>query len=138
MTQKITAALGGSVKGKTLGILGLAFKANTDDIRESPALAIISNLEAAGASLRVYDPQGMEHGKAYFSGKRIEWCTSTEDCATRTDALVIVTEWNEFRHLDFAKLKSALRQPLLIDLRNLYPPQDVRDAGFKYVSVGRN
>jgi UDPglucose 6-dehydrogenase len=137
MAAKIEAALGGSVTGKNIAILGVTFKANTDDIRESPALHIMEELLRKGAILCAYDPQGMEHGKDHFKGKAVTWGQNSYAAAQGADALVIITEWNEFRHLDFEKLKAALKHPLLIDLRNLYTPADVREQGLEYVSVGR-
>lgn len=138
MARKIITALGGKAAKKTIGILGLTFKANTDDIRESPALTIISDLLSAGVTIRLYDPHGMENGREYFAAQPIHWCANSYDCANGADALVVLTEWNEFRHLDFAKLKKSMHQPLMIDLRNIYHPLDVQEAGFRYVSVGRN
>ncbi len=138
MAQKIITAMGGSLQGKTLAILGITFKANTDDIRESPALYIMEELLENGATLRAYDPQGMEHGKLHFAGKAVEWCKHAYDAAQGADAVVIITEWNEFRRLDFEKLKAALKQPVMIDLRNIYHPAEIRELGFAYTSVGRN
>ncbi len=137
MARKIAATLGGSLEGKTLGILGITFKANTDDIRESPALTIVSDLLQAGARICVYDPQGMENAKEHFADAAINWCENSYECAKGADALVVLTEWNEFRHLDFALLKESMRQPVMIDLRNIYNPADLREAGFNYISVGR-
>jgi UDPglucose 6-dehydrogenase len=138
MAAKIEAALGGSVKDKNIAILGITFKANTDDISESPALYIMDALLAKGAKLHAYDPQGMEHAKAYFRSKNVQFAANVYAAAQNAEAVVIITEWNEFRHLDFEKLKAALGRPLLIDLRNLYTAADVREQGMEYVSVGRN
>lgn len=138
MAQKIEAALGGSVQGKNIAVLGITFKANTDDIRESPALYIMDALLAKGAQLSAYDPQGMEHARDYFRSKAVTFAANPYAAAQDAEAVVIITEWNEFRHLDFEKLKTALKRPLIIDLRNLYTPADVREQGVEYVSVGRN
>lgn len=136
MAQKISHALDGA-SGKTIAVLGLTFKPNTDDIRESPALTIIEKLLEEKAVIRVYDPQGMEATRAYFGKTPLTYCESSYECATGADALVILTEWNEFHHLDMQRIKAALRQPLAIDLRNIYAPQDMQDQGFRYISVGR-
>lgn len=137
MAQKVIAACNGSVEGKLIAVLGLTFKANTDDIRESPALVILNDLLAAGAQLKIYDPQGMEHGKEYYHGQKVGWAKDSYDAAKDAEALVVLTEWNEFRELNLIQLRSALKIPTLIDLRNIYEPAAMRDAGFKYVSVGR-
>jgi UDPglucose 6-dehydrogenase len=134
MTEKISKALG-SVKGKTLGVLGLAFKPNTDDIRESPAIDIIEALLKLGAQIRAYDPAAMaEAGKIV---KNITYCEDAYDAARDADAVVLLTEWNEFRNLDLERLRSCLRQPVFIDLRNVYDDQRMSRAGFRYYSVGK-
>jgi len=120
---------------KTLGILGVTFKADTDDMRDSPSLDIIPALQQAGYHIKAYDPEGMENGKKFLNN--IEWCHSSDEVAEGTDALIILTEWNEFRSLDLPKLKEKLRHPLLIDLRNLYNITDVIEQGLDYVSLGR-
>jgi UDPglucose 6-dehydrogenase len=137
MAQKVIAACGGSVEGKKLAVLGLTFKANTDDIRESPALVILNDLLAAGAQLTIYDPQGMEHGKHHYRGQAVSWAQDSYDCAKNAEALVVLTEWNEFKNLDFKKMHNALKHPTVVDLRNIYNPAELREAGFTYVSVGR-
>jgi UDPglucose 6-dehydrogenase len=134
MIQKIQKALGG-FKNKTLGILGLSFKPNTDDLRESPALAIIEGLLKKGVSIRAYDPAGMEKAKELY--KKVSYCDDPYQTARGADGVVLVTEWNEFRNLDLVKLKGLLKAPLLIDLRNVYDPQRVRSHGLTYISVGR-
>jgi UDPglucose 6-dehydrogenase len=134
MIQKIQKALGG-FKNKTLGILGLSFKPNTDDLRESPALAIIEGLARKGVSIRAYDPAGMEKAKELY--KKISYCEDPYQTAIGADGVVLMTEWNEFRNLDLVRLKGLLKAPLLIDLRNVYDPQRVRSHGFTYISVGR-
>ncbi|MEQ1756472.1 MAG: UDP-glucose/GDP-mannose dehydrogenase family protein [Micropepsaceae bacterium] len=134
MAEKIIAGFDG-VKGKTVAILGVTFKPNTDDMRDSPSLDIIPALQAAGASIQAFDPEGMEEAKKLLPG--VNWAQNTSEAISGADGVVILTEWNEFRALDFAKMKSALKRPLLIDLRNIYTPKEVSDAGFEYHSVGR-
>jgi UDPglucose 6-dehydrogenase len=135
MAEKVMAACGGSVAGKTIGILGLTFKPNTDDMRESPSLAIIPVLQRAGASVRAYDPEGMKEAKKMLEG--VEWRNEAYAVAEGADALVIVTEWNQFRALDLARLKKSMRDHVIVDLRNIYKPQEMQSAGFRYYSVGR-
>jgi UDPglucose 6-dehydrogenase len=135
MARKIVAAMGGCVRGKTIAILGLTFKPNTDDMREAPALSIITALQDSGAHIRAHDPEGMEQAKPLLSDVR--FCNDAYSCAEGADALVIVTEWNAFRALDLARLKSVMAAPILIDLRNIYRPEEVRKLGFTYDSVGR-
>ena len=124
-------------KAITLAILGLTFKPMTDDMRESASLAIVPELLRRGAKLRAYDPEGMENAKALLPQKNITWCTDAYDAMQGADAAVILTEWNEFRNLDLDKTRAALHSPLIIDLRNIYKPQEVRESGFTYVSLGR-
>jgi UDPglucose 6-dehydrogenase len=135
MAQRIIRACGGSVAGKTLAILGLTFKPNTDDMRESPSLAIIPALQAAGATVRAYDPEGTGEAKKLL--QNVEFCASAYDAMTGAHALVIVTEWNEFRALDLQRVKGLLQAPIVIDLRNIYKPNDMAEAGFFYFSIGR-
>ncbi|MBI1820209.1 MAG: UDP-glucose/GDP-mannose dehydrogenase family protein [Nitrospirae bacterium] len=134
MVQKIQKALGG-FKNKTLGVLGLSFKPNTDDLRESPAIAIIQQLQARGVAIQAYDPVAMEGAKAVY--KKISYGADPYQTARGADGLVLLTEWNEFRNLDLLRMKELLKTPLLMDLRNVYDPQKVRALGFTYVSVGR-
>jgi len=134
MVAKIGEALG-RLKGVTIGILGLSFKPNTNDIREAPALSIAEELMKQGATVRAYDPAALEEATGVLSG--IIPCQNTEETARDADALVLMTEWNEFRNLDFTKLKSLMRNPVLIDLRNVYEPSRVTQFGFRHVSVGR-
>jgi UDPglucose 6-dehydrogenase len=134
MVEKIRGAVGG-MKGKTLGLLGLSFKPNTNDLREAPALAIAQQLMKEGALIRAYDPAALEEGSKLLPG--IIPCKDAYDAAEGSDALIIVTEWNQFRNLDFDRLKTALRRPMLIDLRNVYDPARIAGFGFHYVSVGR-
>ena len=135
MADRITAACGGSVKGKTVAILGLTFKPNTDDMREAPSLEIIPRLQAAGAGVRAYDPEGMEMAKALLED--VVWCRDAYDAMAGADALAILTEWNEFRALDLERARTLLNTPLLIDLRNIYEPDELAAAGFRYVCIGR-
>jgi UDPglucose 6-dehydrogenase len=135
MAGKVIAAAGGSVEGKTIAVLGLTFKPNTDDMREAPSLDIIPALQAAGARVRAFDPAGIEEAEKLL--KDVDFVTGPYQCAEGADLLVILTEWNEFRALDFARLKSALKEPLIVDLRNIYDPAETAARGFRYVSVGR-
>lgn len=134
MVDKVVAAMG-DVKGKSIGILGLAFKPETDDMRDSPTIPLILGLQKKGARIRAYDPQAMENARAMFSG--VVFCSDAYDTAQDCDALVIATEWNEFRALNLDRVKSALKQPVIIDLRNLYDPIKMKNAGFEYTGVGR-
>jgi UDPglucose 6-dehydrogenase len=135
MAERVRKALGGSVKGKTIAVLGLTFKPNTDDMRESPSLDIVPALVNDGASLRAYDPQGMEEAKKLLSG--IAWCSDPYATMEGADALVLVTEWNEFRALDLARVKQLMRRPVIVDLRNIYNPEEMAALGFDYSSIGR-
>ncbi len=135
MADKIIAACGGSVKGKTIAMLGLTFKPNTDDMRDAPSLAIVPALEEAGASVRAFDPEGMHEAEKMLPN--IKYCENAYEAMEGADALALVTEWNEFRALDLDRVKSLLKQPVIIDLRNIYRPQDMVAAGFDYVCVGR-
>ncbi|TIX51399.1 UDP-glucose dehydrogenase family protein [Alteraurantiacibacter aquimixticola] len=135
MGAKVIEALGGDVAGKTVALLGLTFKANTDDMRDSPAIEIAQALQDAGITVRAYDPEGMETSKAVISN--LVYCDDSYDAMTGADAAVIVTEWDAFRALDLGKAKELLNRPLLVDLRNLYSRTDVEKQGFEYVAVGR-
>jgi UDPglucose 6-dehydrogenase len=132
----VIQACGGSVRGKTIAVLGLTFKPNTDDMREAPSLSIIAGLQDGGAKVRAYDPEGMEAAKRLLD-EDVTYADDPYDCADGTDALVIVTEWDAFRALDFERVRRVMNNPLLVDLRNVYPPELVRKLGFRYVSVGR-
>jgi len=134
MIQKIEKLVG-DLRGKQIGILGLSFKPETDDMRESPAIDIIRMLNERGASVKAFDPVAMEESRNYISG--IQYAADEYDAIKDADALVIVTEWNQFRALDMEKVKSLLRQPKIADLRNIYEPDDMRSLGFEYVGVGR-
>ena len=135
MARKVIAACGGSVRAKTIAILGLTFKPNTDDMREAPSLSIITALQDAGAVVRGFDPEGMDQARDMLQG--VTLYESAYDCIKGADALVIVTEWNEFRALDMRRVKSLLKSPIVVDLRNIYRPEDMARHGFTYVSVGR-
>ncbi|NQV48362.1 MAG: UDP-glucose/GDP-mannose dehydrogenase family protein [Rhodospirillaceae bacterium] len=135
MAGRIIKAAGGSLKGKTVAILGVTFKPNTDDMRDSPSLDILPGLQKAGATVRAFDPEGMEEAKHMLDG--IDWCDGTYQTMDGADLLVIVTEWNEFRGLDLEKVKSLLKKPLMVDLRNIYNPDEMALAGFDYHCLGR-
>ncbi|HVG22851.1 MAG TPA: UDP-glucose/GDP-mannose dehydrogenase family protein [Thermoanaerobaculia bacterium] len=135
MIDKVVAALGGDVSGKTIAMLGLAFKPETDDMRDSPTIPIIKGLQQRGAAVRAYDPQAMGNAKSIF--KDVTYCDDAYTTAEGADALVLATEWNEFRALNFERIGKALRQPVLIDLRNVYDPSRMAAHGFRYTSVGR-
>jgi len=135
MADKIAAACGGSLVGKSLAVLGLTFKPNTDDMRDAPSLEILPRLIAAGARVRAFDPEGM--GEAERLMPEPVYCRDAYQAIDGADALVLLTEWNEFRALDLDRVKSLLANPLVIDLRNIYQPQEMADAGLAYVSVGR-
>ena len=135
MAEKVIAACGGSVDGKTVAVLGLTFKPNTDDMRDSPSLEIVPALQAAGARIRAYDPEGMAEAKELLD--EVEWCDDAYATMQDADALVIVTEWNQFRNLNLARVKDLLKSPVFVDLRNIYSPLDMAAAGFDYISIGR-
>ncbi|MAL79846.1 MAG: UDP-glucose 6-dehydrogenase [Sneathiella sp.] len=135
MAARVITACGGSVADKKIAILGLTFKPNTDDMRESPSLAIIPALAHAGAHIRAYDPEGMAEAAKLLGG--IEFCDSSYATLEGADALVIITEWNEFRALDLKRVKALMRAPLIVDLRNIYDPHDMAINGFIYSSIGR-
>jgi len=123
------------VKGKTIGVLGLSFKPNTDDIRFAPSLDIIAALQQEGAKIKAYDPKAMEKAAAVV--KNVKFCKNAYEAAKDANCLVVVTEWDEFKKLDLKKIKKVLRQPLLVDGRNIYEPEAMKALGFKYVSIGR-
>ena len=135
MGRRIVAACGGSVRGKTIALLGLAFKPNTDDMREAPSLAVVAALQDAGARVRGFDPESMGQAKPLMPG--VSFAQSAYDCVEGADAVAILTEWDEFRALDLQKVKAALVSPVLVDLRNVYDPEQARQAGFSYRSIGR-
>jgi UDPglucose 6-dehydrogenase len=135
MAERIVAACGGNVAGKRLAVLGLTFKPNTDDMRDSPSLSILPALIAAGAAIRAYDPEGMTEAEALLP--ELVYCSDAYETMASADALVILTEWNAFRALDLARVRTLLATPLVIDLRNVYTPDEMATAGLSYVSIGR-
>ncbi len=135
MARKVVEAVGGDLRGRTVAILGLTFKPNTDDMREAPSLALIQSLQDKGASIRAYDPVGMEEAAKLL--RDVTFCRDAYHCAEGADALAIVTEWTQFRALDLDRLKTLLRGPAFVDLRNIYRPDEMAAKGFVYVSVGR-
>jgi UDPglucose 6-dehydrogenase len=137
MADRIIAACGGNLAGKTVAVLGLTFKPNTDDMRESPALVIVPKLLAAGGHVAVFDPKGMHEAEKLLPQDGIRWAASSYDAMTGADVLVLLTEWNEFRALDLGRVKTLLRQPMMVDLRNIYKPAEMAALGFDYYSVGR-
>jgi UDPglucose 6-dehydrogenase len=135
MARKVVAALDGSVRGKTIAVLGLAFKPNTDDTRDSPAIPLITALMDLGANVNAYDPAGMEQAKPALPN--VSYCGSAYAAAKGADALVIATEWEQFRALDLGQLKSVMARPVIVDLRNIYGAEEMKKADFQYVGIGR-
>ena len=135
MARKVSAALNGDVRGKTVAVLGLTFKPNTDDMREAPSIPLITALQDMGAKVRAYDPVGMEQAKSVIGN--VTFCDDAYSCAKGAAALVIVTEWEQFRALDFDRLKMIMAQPVLVDLRNVYQPDEMSRRGFAYEGIGR-
>ncbi|MGB2705632.1 MAG: UDP-glucose/GDP-mannose dehydrogenase family protein [Candidatus Omnitrophota bacterium] len=136
-TGKINALLGGKIKGKTIGILGLSFKPNTDDMRNAPSLDIIRRLLSEKAFIKAYDPQAMEKAREELRSKRVEFCKDAYSTAEGCDCLAIVTEWNEFKRLNLKKVKRLLRRPVIVDGRNIYDPAKMKKLGFVYTGIGR-
>jgi len=135
MAEKVVAHCGGGVQGKTIAVLGLTYKPNTDDMREAPSLKIVPALQTAGATIRAYDPEGMREARKLLEG--VAWCDNAYETLEGADALVIITEWNAFRALDLRRMKAAMKSPVMVDLRNIYNPAEMLAAGFRYASVGR-
>jgi UDPglucose 6-dehydrogenase len=135
MARKVVAALDGSVRGKIVAVLGLTFKPNTDDTRDSPSIPLITALHDLGAIVRGYDPAGMEQAKPHLPA--VAYCSSAYEAAEGADAIVIATEWEQFRALDLARLKRIMAQLVIVDLRNIYRPDEMKRAGFRYVAIGR-
>ncbi|HWU73464.1 MAG TPA: UDP-glucose/GDP-mannose dehydrogenase family protein [Sphingomonas sp.] len=135
MGRKVLHALGDEPRGKTVAVLGLTFKPNTDDMRDAPSLAVVQSLQDAGVTVRAFDPEGMEAAKAMMPD--VVFCKDAYEAATGADAVTIVTEWDTFRALDLRRLASVMTAPVMVDLRNVYRPDDVRKLGFAYSSVGR-
>ena len=134
MVEKIAASTG-DLSGKTIGVLGLSFKPDTDDVRESPAIDVVRQLQDRGAKIRCFDPQAMENARREL--KHVEFCADVYETAQGCDALVLATEWNEFRKLDLDRIRESLREPVIIDLRNIYEPATMAELGFRYAGVGR-
>ena len=135
MAKRVSAAADGDLNGKTVAVLGLTFKPNTDDMRDSPALDLVPALIAAGAKVQAFDPEGMHEAKALLDG--VDFRDGPYDAVKDADVVVIVTEWDPFRALDLDRLKSLVKQPVIVDLRNIYRPEDMRAKGFRYTSIGR-
>ena len=135
MANKIINACSGDVKNKTIAILGVTFKPNTDDMRDAPSLDIIPNLQAEGAIINAYDPEGMNEAKVLLND--VLWCDDAYKAMAGADVVAILTEWNEFRGLDLSRIKALLKSPIVVDLRNIYNPEEMEDAGFAYFCVGR-
>ena len=135
MAHKVVKACGGSVEGKTIALLGLTYKPNTDDMRASPSLTIIPELQAAGARIVAFDPQGEKTAKQLLHG--VEFARDPYSCVDAADALVVLTDWDEFRALDFARVHAAMREPILVDLRNMYVAETMKAVGFRYEGVGK-
>ncbi len=135
MADKIVNACGGSVKGKKVAVLGLTFKPDTDDMRDSPSLEIVPALIEGGAEVSAFDPQGMDEAREMLDG--VNWCESSYEALEGADVVTLVTEWNEFRALDLERVKASMSNPVMVDLRNIYNPEEMVDAGFEYYCIGR-
>jgi len=135
MAGRVIDACGGSLDGKTVAVLGVTFKPNTDDMRDAPSLDIVPALQSAGATVRAYDPEGMAEARTLLPG--VVWCEDSYATVDGADAVVIITEWNEFRLLDLDRVKGLMRKAVMVDLRNIYKPVEMANAGFRYVSIGR-
>ncbi len=135
MAHRVIKACGGDVKGKTIGVLGLAFKPNTDDMRDAPSLDIIPALQAAGARVKAFDPESMHEAGKMLSD--VDFCDGPYHAVDGADAMVLITEWDQFRAIDFDRVKKLLKSPTVVDLRNVYQPSDMARRGFNYVSIGR-
>ena len=136
MAEKVLAACGGDLKGKTIAVLGITFKPNTDDMRDAPSLDIIPALQRAGAHIRAFDPEGMSEARQLLDD--VTWCGDAYQAMEEADAVVIITEWNEFRALDLSRTKALLKTPIMVDLRNIYEKDQLLEHGFQYHSVGRS
>ena len=135
MAAKVVKACGGSVAGKRIAVLGLTYKPKTDDMRDAPSLVVIPELQAAGANIVAYDPEGIKMAKTLLPG--VQFAGSAYACLKGADAAVVITEWDEFRALDLARVKASLSKPILVDLRNIYPIKTMKALGFRYVCIGR-
>ena len=136
MGRRVLDALEVPARGATVAVLGLTFKPNTDDMRDSPAINIVQSLVDRGVNVRAYDPVGMEEARRLLP-EAVEYARGPYECAEGADCLVIITEWDAFRALDLDRLKQILRSPVIVDLRNIYPPNDLLQRGFRYVGIGR-
>ncbi len=134
MARKVIQAMGGEARGKRVAMLGLAFKPNTDDMRDAPSIAIVQGLQDAGAQVTAFDPEAMEQARMVLTD--VDYAADPYACAEGADALVIVTEWEQFRALDLRRLKAALKSPVLVDLRNVYAPEDARKQGVRICQRG--
>jgi UDPglucose 6-dehydrogenase len=135
MARKVSSVFGGVLRGKTIAILGLTFKPSTDDVREAPSVALITALQDMGARVRAYDPVGMEQAKQILA--EVTYCQGPYDCVEEADAVVIITEWEQFRALDLERVRDLMACPVMVDLRNVYRPEDMQKYGFAYISIGR-
>jgi len=135
MAHRVIEALGGTIDGKIIAVLGVTFKPNTDDMRDAPSLTIVPMLQERGAKVRVYDPQGRQHGEELLAG--VTWSANATDAADGADGLVVITEWNEFRAIDLKSLAKRMRGRILIDLRNIFQSREARAAGLAYIGIGR-
>ena len=135
MARKVSSVFAGVLRGKTVAILGLTFKPNTDDMREAPSIPLITALQDMGANVRVYDPVGMEQAKQVL--RDVTYCQGPYDCVEEADAAVIVTEWEQFRALELERLRDLMACPVIVDLRNIYSPEDMKKQGLAYASIGR-
>jgi UDPglucose 6-dehydrogenase len=135
--EKVLEAVGGDLSGKTVGLLGLAFKPNTDDFREAPAEVVVRNILSAGGRVRAFDPAAMDQARESLGEEGITYCENAYDAVDGADCMVVITEWNQFRLLDLEKCRDLLKTPILVDLRNVYRPEAARELGFEYTSVGR-
>jgi UDPglucose 6-dehydrogenase len=136
LVTRIKKHFGNDLKGRVFGMWGLAFKPNTDDMREAPAITIIEELTKAGATVRAFDPVATENARKVI-GEKVTYCSSAYEVTENADALILVTEWNEFRHPDFEQIKKELKSPVIFDGRNVYNPEQLRKQGFTYYGVGR-
>jgi UDPglucose 6-dehydrogenase len=134
--ERVRHALDNQLEGKVIGILGLSFKPETDDMRDSASVPLINALIDAGAHVKAFDPVAMDHARELLP-ETVEYCDDSYDVAEGADALILVTEWNQFRSLHMDRIRESLRQPIVVDLRNVYDPGRMRDQGFRYFSVGR-
>lgn len=137
VTEKVKRLLDGDVKDKTIGVLVLSFKPDTDDMRDAPSRTVIPALLKAGAKVKAYDPIAMANAKRLPEFEGLEFCSNSHEVAKDVDVLVIMTEWNEFKQLDVEDVKKLMKQPKLVDGRNIYEPEKMKDLGFEYIGVGR-